>query len=86
MAGGVGHTGGLTNPRPWRGRCRAGYSITGGPPLALKEGAFTKLNEMEVSIETRNNQNIQLGRIDSQYPHFEARLLPLSHRWTADSI
>ena len=25
--------GGLTNPRPWRGRCRAGYSNTGGPPL-----------------------------------------------------
>ena len=27
MAGRVGHTGGLINPRPWRGRCRAGYSI-----------------------------------------------------------
>ena len=33
MAGGVGHTGGLTNPRPWHGRCRAGYSHTGGPLL-----------------------------------------------------
>ena len=28
MAGGVGHMGGLTNPRPWRGRCRAGFSNT----------------------------------------------------------
>ena len=36
MAGGVGHMGGLTNPRPWRGRCRAGFSNTGGPPLPRK--------------------------------------------------
>ena len=36
MAGDVGHTGGLTNPRPWRGRCQAGYSNTGGPPLPQK--------------------------------------------------
>ena len=25
MVGGIGHTGGLTNPLPWRGRCQAGY-------------------------------------------------------------
>ena len=25
--------GGLINPRPWHGRCRAGYSNTGGPRL-----------------------------------------------------
>ena len=42
MVDDVGHTGGLTNPRPWRGRCRADYSNTGGPPLASKEGAFNK--------------------------------------------
>ena len=42
MAGGVGHTGGLTNPRPWRRRCRAGYSNTGGPPLPQKRAPFPK--------------------------------------------
>ena len=42
MAGGVGHTGGLTNPRPWRGRCRAGYSYTGGPPLPQKRAPYQK--------------------------------------------
>ena len=42
MAGGVGHTGGLTNPRPWRGRCRAGYSNVGGPPLPRKRAPLQK--------------------------------------------
>ena len=42
MAGGVGHMGGLTNLRPWRGRCRAGYSNTGGPPLPQKRAPLTK--------------------------------------------
>ena len=42
MAGGVGHTGGLTNPRPWRGRCRAGYYNTGGPPLPRKRAPLQK--------------------------------------------
>ena len=36
MAGDVRHMGGLTNPRPWRRSCRAGYSNTGGPPLPRK--------------------------------------------------
>ena len=35
-------TGGLTNPRPWRGRCRASYSNTGGPPLPRKRVPFSK--------------------------------------------
>ena len=35
-------TGGLTNPRPWRGRCRAGYSNTGGPPLPQKRAPLQK--------------------------------------------
>ena len=35
-------TDGLTNPRPWRRRCRAGYSNTGGPPLPRKRAPFTK--------------------------------------------
>ena len=34
--------GGLKNPRPWRGRCRTGYSNTGGPPLPRKRAPFTK--------------------------------------------
>ena len=42
MEGVVGHTGGLTNPRPWRGRCRAGYSNTGGPPLPRKRAPLQK--------------------------------------------
>ena len=42
MAAGVGHTGGLTKPRPWRGRCRAGYSNTGGPPLPRKRAPSSK--------------------------------------------
>ena len=42
MAGGVGHTGGLTNPRPWRRRCRAGFSNTGGPPLPRKRAPIQK--------------------------------------------
>ena len=29
MTGGVGHTGGLTSPRPWLRRGRVGYSNTG---------------------------------------------------------
>ena len=35
-------TGGLTNPRPWRGRCRAGYSDTGGPALPRKRAPYKK--------------------------------------------
>ena len=42
MAGSVGHTGGLTNPRPWRGRYRAGCSNTGGPPLPRKRAPLQK--------------------------------------------
>ena len=34
--------GGLSNPRPWRGRCRAGYSNTGGPPLPRKRAPLQK--------------------------------------------
>ena len=36
-------TGGLTNPRPWRGGCRAGYSNTGGPPLPRKRAPSSKM-------------------------------------------
>ena len=38
----TGCTGGLTKLRPWRGRCRAGYSNTGGPPLPRKRAPLTK--------------------------------------------
>ena len=38
----VGYTGGLTNPRPWRGRCQAGYSNTDRPPLPRKRATLTK--------------------------------------------
>ena len=45
MVGGVGHTGGLTNPLPWRGRYQAGYSNTGGPPLPRKRAPLPKKNK-----------------------------------------
>ena len=35
-------TGGLKKTRPWRGRCRAGYSNTGGPPLPRKRAPLHK--------------------------------------------
>ena len=39
---------GQTNPRPWRGRCRAGFSNTGGhASLASKEGTFYKKEYMK---------------------------------------
>ena len=50
MAGGVGHTGGLTNPRPWRGRCRAGYSNTGGPPLPRKRAPLQKKKKKKKTL------------------------------------
>ena len=53
MAGGVGHMGGLTNPRPWRGRCRAGYSNTGGPPLPQKRAPLTKKWVCMVDVKLR---------------------------------
>ena len=34
--------GGLTNPRPWRGRCRAGFSNNGGSPLPRKRAPLQK--------------------------------------------
>ena len=49
--------GGLINPRPWRGRCRAGYSNNGGPPLASKR-PVKKEHQVEISIE--NNINCKL--------------------------
>ena len=50
MAGGVGHTGGLTNPCPWRGRCRPGYSNTGGPPLPRKRAPLQKMQFFHSNI------------------------------------
>ena len=40
--GDAGHKGDLENPCPWRGQCRAGFSITGGPPKPRSEGAASK--------------------------------------------
>ena len=39
-----GHTGGLTNPRPWRGRYWASYSNTGGPLLPRKRAHSKKIH------------------------------------------
>ena len=41
MIGDVGHKGGLTNPRPWRGQCRTGFSIPVGLP-SLARGRHVK--------------------------------------------
>ena len=43
MEGDMGHKGGLINPRPWRGRCQAGYSNTGGPTLTQKRAPCKKI-------------------------------------------
>ena len=62
MAGGVGHMGGLINPRPWRGRCRAGYSNTGGPPLPRKRAPLQKKSaDLTCCIDTKYNQYFHLG-------------------------
>ena len=44
-------TGGLTNPRPWRRRCRAGFSNTGGPPLPRKRVPLQK-KECQKNVAT----------------------------------
>ena len=54
MAGSVGHTGGLTNPRP----CRAGYSKTGGPPLPRKRAPCQK-NQFGFSLYIENYRNYE---------------------------
>ena len=59
MVGGVGHTGGLTNPRPWRGSCRAGYSNTGGPPLPRKRAPFTKKRFSSLPPPIRGFEEVQ---------------------------
>ena len=40
--GDMGHKGGLTNPRPGRGQCRAGPSDTGGSPMPRKRAPCQK--------------------------------------------
>ena len=50
MVGGVGHTGGLTNPHLWRGRCRAGFSNTGGPPLPRKRAPCQKKLHIHICV------------------------------------
>ena len=40
--GEVWHIGGLMNPSPWHGRCRADYSNTCGPPLPQKRAPLQK--------------------------------------------
>ena len=53
----MGHTGGLINPCPWRGRCRAGYSNTGGPPLPRKRAPCKKPVQDKL-IFSSVNQNL----------------------------
>ena len=72
--GGVGHTGGLTNPRPWRGRCRAGSCNTGGPPLPQKRAPLQKGNKTIYSSTLYNNNFICFNI----YPFLSLTLAELS--------
>ena len=64
MASGVRHTGGLTNPRSWCGRCRAGYSNIAGPPLPRKRVPLTKKgsNDSQESLEMYYYNIFRLSR------------------------
>ena len=46
MVGDMGHTGGLINPCPGRGQCRAGFSNTGGPPQPRKRAPYNKKKDL----------------------------------------
>ena len=59
--GDMGHMGGLTNPRPWRGRRQAGFSNTGGPSLPRKRAPFQEKGSFEiVSITSRQGAQRRL--------------------------
>ena len=73
MEGGVGHTGGLTNPGPWRGRCRAGYSIIGGPPLPRKRAPLQKKDGARTIKERKNHLLLAAG----VHPCFDGPWRPL---------
>ena len=75
MAGGVGYTGGLTNSRPWRGRCRASFSNTGGPPLPRKRAPLQK--------KPRQNQGAIPGRL---YSHGDPGPTDLDERATTQEL
>ena len=47
----MGHTGGLTNPRPWWGRCRAGFANTGGSSLLQKRAHCKKIDQKAQFLE-----------------------------------
>ena len=69
MEGDMGHIGGLINPRPWRGRCRAGYSNTGEPPLPRKRAPCQKRHILQV---LRNlTQNTWYNITDSKCLKFD---------------
>ena len=61
MEGDVGHTGGLTNPRPWRGRCRAGFFNTSGPPLPRERAPLQK--------KTKNKAESAFNRSSTYISH-----------------
>ena len=74
MVGDMGHKGGLINPRPGRGKCRAGFSNTGGSPLPRWRAP--KINEgtlKDIEICTKNENNI----LKHQLTHF----LTQRERW-----
>ena len=58
IVGDAGHKGGLTNPCPWRGQCRAGFSNTSGPPKSHSEGAASKKvlkSQLRLKYKARDN-------------------------------
>ena len=70
MAGGVGHTDGLTNLRPWRERCRACYSNTGGPSLPRKGAPLTKKKRYKL-YKNRPSVTIFFSFVDAYLKELE---------------
>ena len=72
MAGGVGHMGGLTNPRPWRGRCRAGFSNTGGPPLPRKRAPCQKNAYEFDNVHTKSQYRMLI--VEQKMPKYSIKI------------
>ena len=78
MTGGVGHTGGLTSPRPWRGRCRAGYSNTGGPPLPRKRAPLQKNPQLKTIYTKKEEPKMKSNQIKIHiYIHKIIKTIPI---------
>ena len=85
MAGGMGHTGGLTIPRPWHGRCRAGSFNTSGPLLPRKRLPFFNFAQTLVNKFEQNKGRTQSFWVILPFASSIALLTTDDHRnysWT----